>query len=1651
MTTIRASTVFRIQNVPSAFTVEDLEQILCGELSDDEARRVKVNVTFVPSCYTTQRNTKCALVEFKPTPGFLQHVEKDVTGSKMVYLEVGDGTITVDVNFYGFTQLYDVEETGIIADIVAVTGLGGHAYGSWRGKETKKMWLRDFLAHDLPNCRTMIYGYNSNLKSRGFHTLKDYKKEFLQEIARIRTSEESLVEAATKKGEKIAFVGNEYLVAATCAVMFFGTPHRGILMEDVRKMLEDDNRHPRIGLLDEIESELNLKPYLKEFIKLAENFKVVSFYERLQTAEVAKNLQNKYTRSGKFKSTLDTDSAVLHLPDHLEETIPVNADHTSIVKFEYKDRTYEAVVKRVHQYMETAPDHVKERFCALDARPGSPLSFSYSPGTFLKIAGIIEPLIYACTKGYAMLSDARNVEDLGNLQMRRNVANQKFTVWTERIQLQSDGICNALGPASGKYVLVVEILAKIAECFRKFDDEFMSTSKSKQTIAASSSPSGDPESSTSESVVQQVRRRLIIRESNLKFWSESNSFNNSPSSRQTLALPSPGPIRNFPAGTGRSSWIPKAAPAAPVMTPVIGLSSYGATGVGSLRFPSATMLTQLDEKDEDEVLRVVGQFKENGKRFQEVFEVSTWNKARWALHNRGKDDLIKIVSELESHNNDLFKITENVKHVRGVSVSKPLAASAQVDFKVRVDLPFLRNPKFCGRDDILDKLSKILEPRNPTPKTGKYTRTKSEKKSVVLHGLGGTGKSQIALEYAYRYSDFYTAIFWIDSNDSSRTDDSAFKIVEQLVAHYAAKQQSSSDFQEIAKNLGIEGKIDPVSGKLDPSAAKLAIKTVHTWLSISGNYGWLLLVDNYENAELSELDKLIPKCDWGNVIVTTRFPNIDRFGECVAVEEIGSEAGLNLLVKSSGKLLEDLDASDLDVAEEIVRTLGEHPLALDQAGAFIRSLQKSFRDYLHRLEKGMKASFKKKVSEVGLPPEKASVLTTWELSIEQLDEHARHLLHLCAFLSNEDIPEELFRRGNSAVLDWIEEDDDALDDAIESLFNLSLAKRKHSSDSFWIHPLVHTWTRERNDSTIRRQYAEESITLITSAIVRNTGRTFENWIFERRILSHLNVCQNNISEYFSRPCTIEAIKASDILASTYADLGYYNQAQDSYRKVLEWQEEMDGSDHPSTLITMNNMGFIFRIQGRYGEALKRCQKALSGLRTALGTDHPSTLEAMNNLALIFSIQGRHDEALELFQEALAGMEKVLGGDHLLTLQTIRSIATVFYYQGRCDESIDWYYKALAGMEKKVGNNHPLTLETMDIMAGVLYEQRRYGEAMEFYQNALVGNEKVLGNEHPSTLRTMNHIAGSFREDARYDDALKLYQKVLAGKERTFGIDHPSTLMTVDSIAAVFHMQGRYHDAIELYQKVLAWEEKVHGSDHHSTLETMSNIAIIFDRQKKSDKALEWYQKALAGKEKTLGSDHPSTMETMDNMADFFFQQERYDEALEWHQKVLEWKEKTLDSDDISTVDTMHCIAIIFEKQGRYDEALESYQKALTWKEKELGSDNSFTLVTMNDMANIFQRQGRFHESIEWYQKALAGFVKEVGNDHPLVLNTMSNIATGFTSLGRYDEAFQWCEKTLAGREKMFGSEHPSTLDSVRLMADIFDKLGQHGVATETVS
>ena len=147
------------------------------------------DISVTDSCYDSQKFT--ALVQFKGGfPKFLKRLKDDP-----LYIhqhKMGDGDITFDQSFHGLTQLYDptVDSTEITADVVAITGLDGHAYGSWSGGNPKRMWLRDFLSEDLPKCRVMIYGYNSKLSNPGLHTIADFSRGLREDLLRARRSDQ---------------------------------------------------------------------------------------------------------------------------------------------------------------------------------------------------------------------------------------------------------------------------------------------------------------------------------------------------------------------------------------------------------------------------------------------------------------------------------------------------------------------------------------------------------------------------------------------------------------------------------------------------------------------------------------------------------------------------------------------------------------------------------------------------------------------------------------------------------------------------------------------------------------------------------------------------------------------------------------------------------------------------------------------------------------------------------------------------------------------------------------------------------------------------------------------------------------------------------------------------------------------------------------------------------------------------------------------------------------------------------------------------------------------------------------------------------------------------------------------------------------------
>ncbi|EXA31288.1 hypothetical protein FOVG_17412 [Fusarium oxysporum f. sp. pisi HDV247] len=375
--------IFRVTGLPAEQPDERpnaaLENAIRNNLSDEEKSRLSFTVTVVPSYYSDLE--RVALVEFLDgVPSFLSNLVANPLGDWQV--EMGDTDINFDQHFFGFTQLYTPKtDARVTADIIAITGLDGHAYGSWRGKgNLGRMWLRDFLSKDLPCCRTMIYGYNSKLSSHGIDTIMDYGRELMEELKKIRNTEElrqrplffiahsfggillahCLVKAVQTNEEDHPTIAT--LHRATYGTLLFGIPHKGLVVDDIQKMLAGQGNHPRSALLQQIRDKSDLLAFqLADFKNLIRDRKIVSFFETAQTRQLDES--KCWKRTGEFVTTLDTDSALLQLPDSMEEKIPLDSDHSMIVKFDNKNnRGYTSARDKLRQFEQDAPSVAAARF-----------------------------------------------------------------------------------------------------------------------------------------------------------------------------------------------------------------------------------------------------------------------------------------------------------------------------------------------------------------------------------------------------------------------------------------------------------------------------------------------------------------------------------------------------------------------------------------------------------------------------------------------------------------------------------------------------------------------------------------------------------------------------------------------------------------------------------------------------------------------------------------------------------------------------------------------------------------------------------------------------------------------------------------------------------------------------------------------------------------------------------------------------------------------------------------------------------------------------------------------------------------------------------------------------------------------------------------
>ncbi|UKZ68974.1 uncharacterized protein TrAtP1_009993 [Trichoderma atroviride] len=652
-------------------------------------------------------------------------------------------------------------------------------------------------------------------------------------------------------------------------------------------------------------------------------------------------------------------------------------------------------------------------------------------------------------------------------------------------------------------------------------------------------------------------------------------------------------------------------------------------------------------------------------------------------------------------------------------------------------VPFGRNESFVGREDILQRLITRI---TPGANTDDCQRT-------AVEGLGGIGKTQIALEIAFRLHDAHPScsIFWVPAVEAAGFEKA---------------------YHEIGQSLGVVG--------IDEDSAD--VKTlVNAALSRKDAGAWLLIVDNADDTDLlcgpAGLLNSLPFSRMGSILFTTRNHqaavelDIPETG-IVSMPEMSQTEATELLQRS----LKESQTQDTASLTSLLDFLAYLPLAIKQASAYMAKTGMAIPRYLQHcrssdknLIKLLSKDFEDRGRYRGI---KNAVATTWLISFEQISRDyplaIQYLRSMC-FLAEKEIP---------ASLVWTADDGLEADEAMGALKAYAFIAERAGQGLYDMHRLVrlaiHSWLENGG----------EFETCVT-ATLRQLDKVFPSPEYENRAdwvqyLPHA-LTALNFREY-STDSMAESNLLFKVAQSSYL-LGKYQEAESFYDQVLELRTKVLGAEHPDTLLSKNNFANTLYSQRKY-DKVEVIHRQILELRTkVLGAEHPDTLRSMTNIASMLHSQREYDEAEAIFRQVLELQIKVLGAEHPDTLRSLANLGIVLHSQGKIDEAKAIYQQALGIQTNVLGSEHPDTLQSMSELAIVLHSQGKSDEAKAIYQQVLGIQTKVLGSEHSDTLWSRRSLAIVLYKLGKKDEAKAIYQQVLEIQAKMLGSEHPETLST----------------------------------------------------------------------------------------------------------------------------------------------------------------------------------------------------------------------------------------------------------------------------------
>ncbi|HVS44933.1 MAG TPA: FxSxx-COOH system tetratricopeptide repeat protein, partial [Candidatus Dormibacteraeota bacterium] len=498
-----------------------------------------------------------------------------------------------------------------------------------------------------------------------------------------------------------------------------------------------------------------------------------------------------------------------------------------------------------------------------------------------------------------------------------------------------------------------------------------------------------------------------------------------------------------------------------------------------------------------------------------------------------------------------------------------------------------RNPIFTGREQLLTDLDAALA-------SGARTALVQ-----AITGLGGAGKTQVAIEYAHRHRHHYRVIWWLRAETPET-------LLEDLAA--------------LATPLGL-------TVPTDAPPAEVAA-TVHR--ELEDTPGWLLVFDNADSLDV--IRDHLP--GGGHVLITSRNPAWRARATVLDVDVWSPPEAVAFLLTRTGR-------SDDAGAAALAQALGRLPLALEQAGAFMEVNATPFDRYLHLYRRGGAQL----LAQHGPRDYAGTVATTWGLSFDQVREAspaAAELLELCAFLAPEAIPDDLFQPGDRGLLPPAlrDADDRDVEEAIGVLRRYSLIQR--TDGTIGLHRLVQEVIRDALATEVVDERVDAAVLLLRATFPESSGdvRTWERCA---QLLPHALAVTAHAEGLATEPeATSWLLDRVAVYLQGRAEL---DPARRLFERALAIADTAYGPDHPTVAASFdNNLASVLQDLGDLAGARQLLERALAIDEAAYGPDHSEVAIHVNNLAAVLRDLGDLAGARRGFERALAIDEAAYGPD-----------------------------------------------------------------------------------------------------------------------------------------------------------------------------------------------------------------------------------------------------------------------------------------------------------------------------------------------------------------------------------------------------------------------